>query len=71
MARVVTEAQAQSQAGMAIAGPAVLDGWRMILEMLEGMVAMAQQFGYPEQLAREMVARQFIGNLAAAQAQQG
>jgi hypothetical protein len=61
----VARTQAETAAALGTVGPAALDGWRMILETLEGMVAMTVQTGYPAYQARAMVAAQFVVNCKA------
>lgn len=44
-------------------GPQALEVWRVVLEVLGGMVAAAVAAGWPEDLARRMVAAQYVGNI--------
>jgi len=43
--------------------PANLDLWKLTLEQLDGYVAAAVQHGWPEFLARQMVAAEFVARL--------
>lgn len=44
-------------------GPQALEVWRVVLEVLGGMVAQAVEAGWSEEMARRMVAAQFLSNL--------
>lgn len=52
-------------------GPQAQEVWGIVLEVLGGMVAQAVKAGWPEDLARRMVAEQFLANLADQQRQAG
>lgn len=45
--------------------PANLDLWRLSLEQLDGYIAAAMQRGWPEFLARQLVAAEFIARMRA------
>jgi len=45
--------------------PIAQDMWRLTLEQLDGFVAEAVRRGWPDFLARQMVASQFLANLRA------
>jgi len=49
-------------------GPQAQEVWSVALEVLGGMVAQAVKAGWPDDLARRMVAEQYLAGLAAQQA---
>lgn len=52
----------QNVQAVAAFGPVALDGWRLTLEILAGQVAVAVEHGWPEDLARRLVAASFEAN---------
>lgn len=58
---------AQGVRALQAAGPVMLDSWRMVIESLNGLVKVAVDLGWPEQMARQLVISQYEANLRLAQ----
>jgi hypothetical protein len=56
----IAAVQANDAALLPLLGPAALEGWQTTLEVLEGLVNLAKRQGYPDELARQMVATQWM-----------
>lgn len=50
-------------AAILAAGPAAIETWQCVLEVLDGLVAKTIEHGWPEPIARQMVATQFLANI--------
>lgn len=60
------EQQAEAVRAIVLANaPANLDLWRLNLEQLDGYLAEARRHGWPEFLARQMVAAEFLARMRA------